>query len=68
MEPTLKLPVKKNSHHVNTEKKIKKRTLENEDEEKILENNSIWEKNQPRGILTSSSFSLDPAICSTTIR
>lgn len=68
MEPTLKLSIKKNSHHVTIEQKIKKRTLENEDEEKILENNSIWEKNQPRGILTSSSFSLDPAICSTTIR
>lgn len=37
MEPTLKLSLTKKSHHVHTEKKIKEKTLENEDEEKVLE-------------------------------
>lgn len=66
MEPILKLSIKKNSHHVNAENKIKKRTLEYDDEEKFLERCQCGKKYQLRGILTSRSFLFDPAICSTT--
>lgn len=48
--------------------KIKKETLENEDEEQFLERSQCGKKDQLRGILTSNSFLFDPAICSTTIK